>query len=570
VTLEGLRVLSRIPAEQRPDWTLDAARTPLEVWRRRVDERPYAFGHGYQFKSVKWPNFWYDALWVLETVGRFPELWRGQEATAEDRTTLAELAACLVAYNFDPDGRVTPRRIYKGYERFSFGQKKTASPFATARALAALVRLADLADDIARVDIESLSSSKGGTGTPVLPKGQYACPVPPATKRFPAEQAMPRVLARHHIGTPHVPASVDSVVSDIVGLHGTVPAGPYVALDARLPRFAKGDLDRALYDRHSLARWRSMRGTIFIVRRDLLPAIAASTRRQVVKYAREYASHRGISPDVRDELAPQILGLAGESPRTTAGFREALGDVDIDVSTLVNLLATEGQLVRGRPPSGWLDRRWTYALTADVFPEVSPDAISEEDADVAVTRAYLRSFGPATLKDASWWTGLGVKRIGRAVDALSDEIEPTMLTGSEDEYLMHSADVDELGAATFVERPAIALLPSMDPLIMGYTNRDRYLDDSLRPYVFDRSGNATNVVLVDGRIAGVWDVTDDPTPHVLVRMFEVDDPMIMRLIEERAASLGRFWYETEADVRFVDEMVPLTERTAGTVMKPLR
>jgi hypothetical protein len=60
VTLEGLRVLSRIPAEERPAWTLDAARTPLEVWRRRSDERPYAFGHGYQFKSVKWPNFWYD------------------------------------------------------------------------------------------------------------------------------------------------------------------------------------------------------------------------------------------------------------------------------------------------------------------------------------------------------------------------------------------------------------------------------------------------------------------------------------------------------------------------------
>jgi hypothetical protein len=273
---------------------------------------------------------------------------------------------------------------------------------------------------------------------------------------------------------------------------------------------------------------------------------------------------------VRDVWAPRILELAGDEPRTTAGVRAALGDIDIDVSTLVNLLATEGLLVRGRPPGGWLDRRWTYALTEHVFPEVGPDAISEEEADVAVARAYLRSFGPATLKDASWWTGLGVKRIGRAVDSLGDEVELTMLTGSEDEYLMHSADVDELGAAGFVERPAIALLPSMDPLIMGYTNRDRYLDEPLRPFVFDRSGNATNVLLIDGRIAGVWDVTDDPSPHVLVHLFATGDPMIQRLIEEQAASLGEFWYDEAADVRFVDEMVPLTERTAGTVMKPLR
>jgi len=170
VTLEGLRVFSHLPETERPGWLLDAARTSLGTWRKRLDERPYMFGHGYQFKSVKWPNLWYDVLWVVETIGRFPGLWTGEAATEEDRKAIAELAACLIAYNIGEDGRVAPRRTYREFERFSFGQKKAPSPYATARVLLALSRLEGLADDVLQVDVTALGSSKGGSGTPRPPK----------------------------------------------------------------------------------------------------------------------------------------------------------------------------------------------------------------------------------------------------------------------------------------------------------------------------------------------------------------------------------------------------------------
>lgn len=62
---------------------------------------------------------------------------------AADRAALAEFAVCLVAYNVAADGRVVPRRTYRGFETFSFGQKKKPSPFATARMAVALRRLVD-------------------------------------------------------------------------------------------------------------------------------------------------------------------------------------------------------------------------------------------------------------------------------------------------------------------------------------------------------------------------------------------------------------------------------------------
>jgi len=130
------------------------------------------FGHGVAFKTVKWPPCWYGILGVLDTLGRYPALWRGPDARPVDRAALAELVACLVAYNVDADGMVTPRSCYRGFEAHSFGQKKRPSPFATARVLAVLRRFDDLAAEARDIDVLALSSSKGGTGRPQPPRAR--------------------------------------------------------------------------------------------------------------------------------------------------------------------------------------------------------------------------------------------------------------------------------------------------------------------------------------------------------------------------------------------------------------
>ena len=170
VTLEALRTLARLPGQHRRKETLEAARTALRAWTARSDEKPYMFGHGAQFKTVKWPTFWYDVHSQLDTLSRYPKLWRGRDVDPAERRAVAELVACLVAYNFDGDGRVTPRSCYQGFADHSFGQKKRPSGFATARLAVLLRRFDDLADDARTIDVGRLASSRGGTGQPVLPR----------------------------------------------------------------------------------------------------------------------------------------------------------------------------------------------------------------------------------------------------------------------------------------------------------------------------------------------------------------------------------------------------------------
>lgn len=164
-----LRAFSYVPPERRPAAVLGAARTSLAIWRRRRDAQPYMFGHGRRFKRVKWPATWYSALALVDAVGRYPEVWDGPDAEPDDRRALAEVAACVVAYNMDAEGLVTPRSVARGFEGHSFGQKKTPSAFAAARIAATLVRVEPLADDVAGVDVLELGNSRGGSGTALAP-----------------------------------------------------------------------------------------------------------------------------------------------------------------------------------------------------------------------------------------------------------------------------------------------------------------------------------------------------------------------------------------------------------------
>jgi len=162
VTLEALRTWGRLPEQDRHADLLASARVALAAWQHRAEHKPYQFGHGLAFRTVKWPPTWYRALELLDTLGRFPALWRGQDARQVDRVALAELLACLVTANLDDAGRVVPRSTYRGFEGYLFGQKKEPSAFATAVVLRVLHRLDDLAPEARAVDIEALWDHAAG------------------------------------------------------------------------------------------------------------------------------------------------------------------------------------------------------------------------------------------------------------------------------------------------------------------------------------------------------------------------------------------------------------------------
>ncbi len=569
VTLEAVRAFGHLQTDRRPAWAADGARTLLVFWRRRGDERPHDFGHGYQFKTVKWPSFWYDALAVLDAVSCFPEVWRGPTATGEDVRAVAEITASLVAYNVGGDGLVTPVRTYRGFERFSFGRRGEPSPFATARLLAVLARFADLADMIAGIDAQSLPASRAlGARRSDEPARSAACPVPRA-RTYDAARVVPRILARHHLHTPWEPASIESLAGDLVGLTTADPATPYLTLAARLPGFDAASLDRALDERRSLVRIRCMRGMLYAVRRDLVPIVHAASERQVVRYARDFVRSRGIDPAAYEQLAARVLEATADRPLTTAELRERLRP-HVDLAAVVTLMCAETLLARCGPRDGRFGRAQTFAPFSQVYPDIVLGRVSEDDARAQLLRAYVRGYGPVSARDAAWWTGMDLKRVRRAFDALEDELTEIVIAGHEGTWLMHAADVEELERAASPTSPTVALLPALDPLILSYTDRSRFVFDAARPFVFDAARHVAPVVLVDGRVAGVWDVAGGEDPEVRIHLFAAHDDSVRDTVAAEAVRVATVRTGRTPRIRHVNEMAPLSDRPVGAYKHPLR
>src|SRR4029079_13910470 len=66
----------------------------------------------------------------------------------------------------------------------------------------------------------------------------------------------------------------------MTALHATEPSTPHLSLHARVKELTVADVEAALYDDRLLVKAMAMRRTLWVVTRDLLPAVAGSAGRR--------------------------------------------------------------------------------------------------------------------------------------------------------------------------------------------------------------------------------------------------------------------------------------------------
>jgi hypothetical protein len=354
-----------------------------------------------------------------------------------------------------------------------------------------------------------------------------------------------RLGRRHHLATRA--ASVETVAADLTGLHSSDPATVYLSARARVRGFTPARLERALYDDRSLVRMLGMRRTMFVVDREraavmqaaCTSALVAGERRRLVGLLEA----QGIARDgnrwlrrVADRtvaaIAERETATASELTRVVPELRRKLvmgegktwgGTVGVSTRVLF-LLATEGRIVRGRPRGGWTSSQDEWA-TVDGW--IGPlEAHAPGGTRAALLRRWLWAYGPATRRDVAWWTGWTQTQARAAIDEVG-AVEVELDTGIG--YLLP----DDLAP---VRRPRswVALLPGLDPTVMGWKERDWYLGPH-GPRLFDRNGNAGPTVWADGAVVGGWSQRADGT--VVVRLLEPVDASVAGAVEREATAL---------------------------------
>jgi hypothetical protein len=297
------------------------------------------------------------------------------------------------------------------------------------------------------------------------------------------------------------------VVSDIAGLHAQVASSAELTLWARVDGLEAGHIAELLWERRRLVKTWAMRGTLHLLPAAELPLyVGALARLRPRHHMPAWLRAHGLDREqaeamlaaiadalrgatlTREELAAAVAERVGE-PALATKLKGGFGDLLKPAAFTGDLCFAEsdGQRVRFARPADWLGG-W--------------EPVDGEEAARAVVRTYLHAYGPAPREQFQRWFGMSSPaEAGRWITALGDEVVEVDVEG--DRGWMLAADVDEAAAAA----PAgvVRLLGGFDHYVVAAPrDADAVLAPAGRERVYRPQGWLSPVLLVDGRIVGVW------------------------------------------------------------------
>lgn len=281
-----------------------------------------------------------------------------------------------------------------------------------------------------------------------------------------------------------------------------------------------------------------------------------------------YLESIGVTGSEYQKTSKLILDVLKNKGMSTHDIKKAL-QINKSVSGIISLMCDQGLLIRGLSKGGWKSNSHTYYPFRDYFSDVDLNEMPEAKARKLLVQRYLGSFGPVTEKDISWWSGLKKTQVRQALEEIEGQITHLNISGLENDFVMLRSDKNKTNS-NVSKKKAINLLPVQDPYVMGYKDRGRYLDLDHYNNVFDRGGNATSTIMVDSSVIGVWDFEEDKIPQVKLFFFKEVEENLLRGIYSKGEKIGKFICGRGVHIKECDFMIPLTQRTMGGFMSPLK
>jgi hypothetical protein len=306
-------------------------------------------------------------------------------------------------------------------------------------------------------------------------------------------------MGRHHLVNRAAPSDLLRVAGDICGLHAQLTSSTELSLWARIDGLDPGAVHQALWQDRTLVKLWAMRGTL-----HLLPADELGTWLSALGTFTKYGNVGNPEIDqlsnaigralngrllTREELALAVEQRTG-SPTYGEWVRFSWGSY-LKAASFRGLLCfapTTGGNVRFTHPATWVPSNMERLDPAEALREV--------------TRRFLAAYSPATAADLGlWWGGYGPAPGRRMIASLGEEAVEVDVEGHHAWVL--GRDVDEIASAA---SPNTArLLPAFDPWVIGASRTAAaLLDPQHKTRVYRPQGWISPVILVNGRIAGVW------------------------------------------------------------------
>ncbi|MHC1782234.1 MAG: winged helix DNA-binding domain-containing protein [Anaerolineaceae bacterium] len=344
-------------------------------------------------------------------------------------------------------------------------------------------------------------------------------------------------IARIRLYTQQIASSRFTTAREVVGWMGAMQAQDYAmskwALGVRLPGSTERGI-RGAVDRGEVLRTHLMRPTWHLVSADDIYWLLALTVPHIKAGSRSRHNQQGLTPEIfRQSNAVIEKALAGGRHLTrqelVAGFEKAnipLGDNR--AAHLLYWAELEGLVCSGPEKNG----KPTYALLEEQVPK--PPDLTREEALAKLAGRYFASHGPATLPDFTWWSGLPIRDARRALELVRSNLISETIDGQVYWF-------DESVSVPAPEGEIVKTLPAYDEYIISYTDRGASLTSENAVKAVSRNGIFYPVIVVDGRVIGIWKRTTKKDKVVIeTELFVLTDETSMALIEKEFLNFGRF------------------------------
>jgi Winged helix DNA-binding domain len=317
------------------------------------------------------------------------------------------------------------------------------------------------------------------------------------------QQVLAFRLERQFLAERAPAKSLVSVARALCGVHAQLASSAELALWARLDGLGRDSVKRALEQERTLVKTWAMRGTLHLLAADDLALYVAVLRAPWDDPPPSWVRGHGITREQYDAIVENVPRALAGRPRT----REWLAD---------RLAELSGPEVREHVLSGWGALLKPSARRGDLcfgpnrgrnVTFVRPDrwlrhriAADPSEAGPEIGRRFLAAYGPASDDDFGRWIGLRGAAPKRLLRAVEDELAVVHVDGRPGWMLTR----DVVALQSMGEPRGVRLLPAFDPHVVGSRPRDHLVSAEHAARVFRPQGWISPVVLVGGRVAGIW------------------------------------------------------------------
>jgi len=326
-----------------------------------------------------------------------------------------------------------------------------------------------------------------------------------------------------------------STARQVVSWFGAVQAQDFAAAKWALGQRMRQATDRAVEDAFaagSILRTHVLRPTWHFVApadiRWMLALTAPRVNAAMASYYRKFALDETVFRRSHRALAD---ALEARGPLTRDELRTAVERAGVPAAGLrfifMLLRAELDALICSGPRVGG---RFTYALLDTRAP--TGRMMTRDAALAELARRYVRSHGPATLQDFTWWSGLRRADANAGLDMARRSLVRDVIDGR---TYWRSASMP---AAT-ASRGSVHLLAPFDEYLVAYADRSAAFDAGCRAQ--GRSAQFGWTIVHHGRIVGRWTRTPGPqTATVALHPFTALGRTATQATLAAARRYGRF------------------------------